>query len=401
MGIKISYGGPCRSVQRKRAAFRQPRAAYYCGRGKPAGPAKKRRDITLKEMFLLDKSVRSRSISPENPTGTPGGGARAVLSGEELKTHPARELGEGWKVRPCITIPAGERAVLADIEGPGVIGHIWCVHTSKLSSRNLILRMCWEGSAVPSVEVPYGDFFFQGWDGYWHVNSAAVAVNAARGYNCFWEMPFRRRARIELENRSQEPVGLFYQIDYRLCELSDSIGYFHAVFRRSNPLDYKTEHTVLENVRGAGKYVGTYLAYGSHSSGWWGEGEIKFFLDGDARYPTICGTGTEDYFLAAYNFENWETHAYENFSSLYSGFHAVGQDGLYKSQARFGMYRLHLPDPVYFARELRVTLQSLGWKSRGRFHPQRDDLATTAFFYLDAPLQAMPPFPVPDETEFF
>ncbi|MDR1094678.1 MAG: DUF2961 domain-containing protein [Clostridiales bacterium] len=352
------------------------------------------RDIS--NLFLLSDS-KTRSISAENSTGEPGMGARAQIPPEAADSHPAHDLGIGWKVKPYLPFPKKSTLALGEINGSGVIRHIWI--TTPLPLRHVVLRIYWDGSKTPSVECPLGDFFFLGWDKYFHINGATVAVNAARAMNCFWSMPFRKNARFTLENLTAEDQYVFYQIDYEMTALPENIGYFHAQFRRSNPLPYKTEHIVLDGVSGKGQFVGTYLAYGSRNNGWWGEGEIKFFMDGDEEFPTICGTGTEDYFLAAYNFENTDTKNYEDFSGLYSGFYRVPTDNLYKQQARFGMYRIHLNDPIFFDKDIRVTLQSLGWKKDGRFNPQRDDLATIAFWYLDKPLEKRCPLPDADGLE--
>ncbi len=354
--------------------------------------------MDMTNLFEL-KDVLSRSICGENPTGEKGAACMADVSEEERETHPARELGRGWKIRPYVHLKRGETVLLADIAGEGEISHIWMVHTGKTSARNLILRFYWDNCEIPSVECPLGDFFFNGWDSYFHVNSAAVCVNPARGYNSFWTMPFRNRARITIENRGTEDQALYYQVDYRLRQLPERIGYFHAYFRRTNPLPYKEDYIILDGIKGKGQYVGTYVAYGANSSGWWGEGEVKFFLDGDGEYPTIASTGTEDYFLGAYNFEDWSTKTYREYTTLYAGFHPLKTDNVYVSQQRFDMYRLHIPDPVYFDRDLKVTMQSIGWRSEGRFHPQRDDIASVAYFYLDHPSESPSVLPERDEAE--
>lgn len=337
-------------------------------------------DLTNLSML---RNIKSRSISPENPTGGAGMGGRAEIPEEEKATHPARELGVGWKVRPYVQLKKGDTICLADIHCSGMIRHIWMVNSS-IKSRDLIIRMYWDDAQHPAVECPVGDFFFNGWDRYNYVNCAAVTVNPAKGFNCFWTMPFRRSARITMENRSQEDMVLYYQIDYQECDIPEDAAYFHVSFNRLNPLPYKQDYPIAD-IRGKGHYVGTFLAYGANNNNWWGEGEVKFFMDGDTEFPTICTTGTEDYFLGAYNFENWDKHEYENYSSLYSGFYKIKSDMLYNCQTRFGMFRVHVQDPVYFENQLRVTVQCIGWRSAGRFHPQQDDLASAAFYYLDDP----------------
>ena len=230
----------------------------------------------------------SRSICPENLTGNPGeGGATPLEMGSAREA--ARDLGTGWKVNPYINIQPGECFTMCDIKGMGKIRHIWCTPTQKW--RNGILRMYWDEQEAPSVEVPIGDFFCNGWQKYAQISSLAVCVNPGTGLNCYWEMPFRTNAKITLENRSEEEMRIYYQIDYTLEEIPEDCVYFHAQFRRVNPLPYKTDYVILDNVKGRGHYVGTYMAWGVNNNGWWGEGEIKFFMDGDTTYPTICGTG--------------------------------------------------------------------------------------------------------------
>lgn len=143
-----------------------------------------------------------------------------------------------------------------------------------------------------------------GWNEYAHLNSLAVCVNPGSAFNCYWPMPFRKRARMTLTNISEEAILVYYQIDYALCAVEEDEAYFHAQFRRVNPLPYKEVYTILDGVKGRGKYVGTYMARSVNNRGWWGEGEIKFYMDGDTEYPTICGTGTEDYFCGSYSSED-------------------------------------------------------------------------------------------------
>lgn len=321
----------------------------------------------------------------------------------------SRDLGQGWKVRPCIQIQPGETATIADITGPGALQHLWM---TAAHPRFSILRIFWDGEKQPSVETPLGDFFCNGWGVYGQLSSLPVCLNPGSGMNCWWEMPFRKHCRITLENIGFKPTTFFYQIDYTLTEVPDDCAYFHAQFRRSNPLPYKEVHTLLDGVRGWGHYVGTYLAWGVHNNGWWGEGEIKFYLDGDAQFPTICGTGTEDYFLGSYNFDPGTAQEctfgstlgaakrYQEFTTPYAGLHVVIRpDGVYQSQQRFGLYRWHIMDPIRFEQNLRVTIQALGWRSGGRYLPLQDDIASTAFWYQTEPHAAFPQFPDRDQLE--
>ena len=349
-------------------------------------------------------SAKTRSISAENPTGEPGKGGMAVLS-----EGAARELGQGWKVRPCIQIPPGETTVLADIAGPGAIQHLWM---TAAHPRFSILRLYWDDETQPSVETPLGDFFCNGWGAYAQLSSLPVCLNPGSGMNCWWEMPFRNRCRITLENVGFKPTTLFYQIDYTLTDVPPDCAYLHAQFRRVNPLPYKQVHTILDGVRGQGHYVGTYLAWGVNNTGWWGEGEIKFYLDADREFPTICGTGTEDYFLGSYNFDpgtsnrctfgdaRGEPCRYQEFTTPHSGLHQVIRpDGVYQSQMRFGLYRWHVMDPIRFAAALRVTIQALGWRSEGRYLPLQDDIASVAYWYQAEPHAPFPALPDRDHLE--
>ena len=201
-----------------------------------------------------------------------------------------------------------------------------------------------------------------------------------------------------MENRGNEPVVCYYQVNYTLTDVPAEAGYFHAQFRRSNPLAYKTVYTLLEGVTGQGHYVGTYLAVGVTNSGWWGEGEIKFFLDGDDEFPTICGTGTEDYFGGAYD---WDVDGqYVTYTTPFLGMHQVLRpDGLYRSQTRFGMYRWHIPDPIRFQNGLRITLQALGWRGDGRYLPLQCDMASVAYWYQTLPTAPFPELPDRDYLE--
>jgi len=346
-------------------------------------------------LSLLSRA-RSRSISPENFNGEKGKGGMAT-EGAAAKWG-ARELGQGWKVSPCISIAAGQTFTLADIEGPGQIQQIWMTPTGNW--RFSILRIYWDGAEHPSVECPVGDFFASGWSKFAPLSSLAVCVNPGSAFNCYWQMPFRKRCRITFENLAGEDMVLFYQINYALQEVPAETAYFHAQFRRVNPLPYKEVYTILDGVEGWGHYVGTYMAWGVNNSGWWGEGEIKFYMDGDGEFPTICGTGTEDYFCGSYNFENQATKQYQEFSTPYAGLHQVLRpDGVYGSQMRFGMYRWHLTDPVRFEKDLRVTIQALGWRKDGRYLPLQDDIASVAYWYQTLPARPFPKLPSRDYLE--
>jgi hypothetical protein len=342
-------------------------------------------------------NAKTYSIGPENLTGEKGKGAMATL-GAGSASDAARDLGQGWKVNPYIVVKPGQTFTLAEISGAGSIQHIWMTPTGDW--RLSILRMYWDDEKDPSVEVPVGDFFAMGWSKYAPITSLAVCVNPGSAFNSYWPMPFRRKAKLTLENLDTKPMVIYYQIDYTATDVPKDAAYFHAEFRRVNPLPYKDVYTILDNVSGKGHYVGTYLAWGVHNSGWWGEGEVKFYIDGDREFPTIAGTGTEDYFNGSYDFENQITKQYEPFTSPYSGLiQAIKPDGLYQSQERFGLYRWHILDPVRFDNNLKVTIQALGWQSGRRYLPLTDDIASVAFWYQTEPHVPLPKLPEKDFLE--
>jgi len=352
-------------------------------------------EMGLSTLPLLS-SAQTRSISPENFTGEKGRGGMAT---EGTGARAARELGQGWKVSPSVRITAGTTFELAAIDGPGAIQHIWMTPTGNW--RFSILRFYWDGESEPSIEVPVGDFFANGWGSFAHVTSHAVCVNPGSGFNCYWSMPFRRSCRITMENIAEQDMILYYQIDYTLTRIPADAGYLHAQFRRSNPLPDRQDYTILEGVRGQGQYVGTYMCWGANSPGWWGEGEIKFFMDGDDEFPTICGTGTEDYFCGSYGFSNPATGDYMVFSTPYAGMpQVIRADAERQTPRRFGLYRWHIMDPIRFARDLRVTIQALGWQSEGRYLPLQDDISSVAFWYQAEPHAPFPALPGRDELAF-
>ena len=342
----------------------------------------------LDKLYMPSKEV-SRSISPENFTGEKGKGGMAT---EGASSDHARELGQTWKVSPRIFIEPGETFVLADIKGSGIIKHIWFAKTGD--TRKQILRIYYEGDTKPAVECPMSDFFCAAKES-WQISSLAICLNSFNAYNSYFEMPFKKACKITVENVDAERRVLYYQIDYVETEVPDDILYFHAQFRRVNPLPYKEDYTIIDNIKARGKYVGTYLFFGTTNNGWWGEGEIKFFMDGDDKFPTICGTGTEDYFCGAWCFRAEEKGEYLDFSSPYSGFHALKNDTTYLSQKRFSMYRWHINDAINFEKDLKVTIQAIGWKSRMRYLPLQPDMSSVAYLYLDK--TSVESVPMPDE----
>ena len=340
-------------------------------------------------------AAKTRSISPENFSGAKGQGGMAT---EGTGAVHAVGLGQGWKISPSIRIHAGETFELANITGSGAVQQIWMTPTGNW--RFCILRIYWDGQERPSVECPVGDFFASGWGQFAPLSSLAVCVNPGSAFNCYWEMPFQKQCRITMTNIGDEAMTLYYQINYTLTDVPNDCAYFHAQFRRTNPLPYQDVYTIADGIQGQGQYVGTYMAWGVNNNGWWGEGEIKFFLDGDDAFPTICGTGTEDYFCGSYNFENKETRQYQDFATPYAGLHQIlHPDGVYQSQQRFGMYRWHIPDPIRFQQDLKVTIQALGWRQDRRYLPLQDDIASVAYWYQTLPTSPFPTLPSRDYLE--
>lgn len=340
-------------------------------------------------------NAKTRSISPENFTGEPGKGGMATPANPNERnvnnaSWAARDYGQGWKVNPYIIINAGETVTLADIEGPGAIQHIWMTPTGNW--RWSIIRIYWDGEQEPSVEVPAGDFFCNGWGSYASVNSLPVCVNPGSAFNCYWQMPFRKHCKITMQNvNDKDGMNLYYQVNYTLTQVPEDMGYFHAQFRRTR-WNESSDFTVVDGVKGKGQFVGVYLAWGVHNVGWWGEGEMKFFIDDDKKFPTVCTTGLEDYFCGSYNFDR--EGKYKEFTTPYSGLcQVIRPDGVYQSQQRFGLYRWHIQDPVRFDKAFKATIQDLGWRHDGRYLKQNSDISATSFWYQTEPHAKFPTFP--------
>jgi hypothetical protein len=354
--------------------------------------------------------AKTRSISPENFTGGKGKGGMADPVADKGKrnvanaAHAARDLGQGWKVNPYIIINPGETITIAEMEGPGAVQHIWMTPTGNWQFS--IMRVYWDDEKEPSIESPVGAFFGMGWNSYAPLNSLAVTVNPGSAFNCYWKMPFRKKCKITMENIDEKAMSLYYQVDYTLTEVGEEEGYLHAQYRRSNP-NVSSVYTILDGIKGKGQYVGVYMGLGAANNGWWGEGEIKFYMDGDSKFPTIIGTGTEDYFCGSYDFDTRKKNAagveevnYTEYSTPYAGLHQVIRgDTHYQVMQRFGMYRWHIQDPIRFDSDLKVTIQDLGWRSGGRYLAQKSDIMSVAFWYQREPHARFPKLPVKDGLE--
>jgi len=357
--------------------------------------------MSLGNLSQLSDAV-TRSITAENVYGEKGRGGMADLTKapqpevKKIGQHwggpnsCARDLGRTWKVRPCITLPTAKTTTLMDIKGPGCIQHIWITIDWK-KCWNLILRFYWDNETKPSAEVPVNYFFCNAFAPAAEILALPINVNPSNGCNSFFPMPFRKHAKITVENRSPEDIGgFFYAINYALTDVGEDEAYFHAQYRRANPLPFKTDYTILDGVRGKGHYVGTYMAWQQNSAGWWGEGEVKMFLDGDKEFPTICGTGTEDYFGGAWGFG-------KNFTAPFLGYPSGSCDG--KPGNRHSLYRFHVMDPVRFATDLKVTMQAIGWHGEGRYLALQDDMSSVAYWYQAEPHSPFPAFPTRDQVE--
>lgn len=329
--------------------------------------------------------ARTRSISAENPTGEKGKGGMAIPHPSEPKpaasARAADDLGQGWKVRPFLRVNAGETTTLMDVDGPGIIQHIWMVEGLK---RAHILRFYWDGEATPSIEVPAPDFFAVGHEKFARVNSQAVVVNPQNAMNCYWPMPFRKHVKITFTNEAAEDLTLLaYQVDYAETKVPATAGYLHAQWRRGNS-SRENPYVILDGVKGKGRYVGTFLAWTQLSKGWFGEGEIKFYMDGDKDFPTLCGTGTEDYFCGSYGFP-------EPYTTAYTGTVLPSKDSEIPSY--WSLYRWHILDPICYEKDLRVTIQALGWGPDGKYMRLSDDIASVAYWYQQEPHAPFPALP--------
>ena len=282
-----------------------------------------------------------------------------------------------------IAIPPGETAVLAEIEGPAAIHHIWVtISAEAFYGRKIVLRMYWDGEDDPSVEAPIGDFFGVGHGLNRNLSSLAIACSSeGRARNCYWYMPFRRSARITATNQGQNTVGAFYYyIDYReLPELEAGVPYFHAQYRQEMPCAPGKNYLILD-AEGRGHYVGCNLSILQRAMGWWGEGDDMIYVDGE-EFPSLHGTGSEDYFSDA-----WGMREDEN---LFYG--CPLQEPDFKTGSKATVYRHHIPDPIPFEKSLRVTIE------HGHANNLSDFYSSVAYWYQSEPHRAFPALPPVEE----
>jgi glycerophosphoryl diester phosphodiesterase len=321
------------------------------------------------EIYRLSPDREPRSISFENPTGEKGRGGMA-----------SSNLGVGRKGAPAKTLDPGETIVLCDIEGSGVIRHLWMTTRNQPENlRSLVLRAFWEGQEHPSIECPLGDFmgFAHGTLG--DYESAVHSVGEMAGMNFWLPMPFAKRARLTLSNERDARTRLYYQVDYTLEALAETedLGRLHVSFRREDPTTLGRDFEILSKRNGNGRFLGCVLGVRVLDSTWWGEGEVKVYLDGDTEYPTLCGTGTEDYVGLSWGMQE-TPYRYHGCNLNREGFVSA--------------YRWHILDPIEWKREIRITIQQLGWAPDG-YVERQDDWSAAAFWYEPVPSAPLPPFP--------
>ncbi len=317
--------------------------------------------------YLLNSPVESRSISYENPTGAPGEGGKA-----------ASKLGVGRKGSPAKHLKPGEVSVLCDIKGPGVIRHIWVTTRGEpVNLRSMVIRARWDDQKHYSIECPLGDFMGIAHGHVRAYQSAVHSVGERAGMNVWLPMPFARRAYITMTNEADKPSVLFYQIDYTINDaLPADVGRLHVLFRRENPTTLKKDFELLPKRTGTGRFIGSIIGIHALSGSWWGEGEIKVYMDGDKEFPTICGTGSEDYVGLSWGIQ--QTPFLYNGCSLNENNYIC-------------MYRWHLPDPIFWKKEARITIQQIGW--RNGLYERQDDWSCATFWYERTPSAPLPPLP--------
>jgi hypothetical protein len=334
----------------------------------PAQHAAAQAPDVIHQPYLLDTGLVSRSISFENPTGAPGEGGKA-----------ASNLGPGRKGAPARQIKPGETVQLCDIQGPGTIRHIWITtRREPVVQRACVIRAWWDGQEHPSIECPIGDLFGFAHGKIMPYASAVHSVGRTGGRNLWLPMPFAKRAKMTFTNEGQKPVPLYYQIDYTLGDKHPGdVGRLHVLFRRENPTTEKKDFELLPLRKQKGRFIGSVIGIRNlHPDQWWGEGEIKVYMDGDKQWPTICGTGSEDYVGLAWGIQQ-TPFPYNGCSLDQKGF--------------VSMYRWHLPDPIAWRKEARITIQQIAYK-RG-LQETSDDWSAATFWYEPVPSAKLPPMP--------
>lgn len=367
------------------------------------------------DLFRMQENVQSRSLNFENHTGTKGNGGK---ENQGAKGHAFERF------RP------GETKVLFDLQGCGIINRIWFTLGKQDPKvlRSLKIEMYWDNAPTPAVQAPFGDFFCDIFGKTSSFENDFFSNPQGRSFNCYVQMPFRKAAKILFTNESTNTFNLYYDIDFILTEPHDaSVMYFHAWWHRTSTTELGKNFVILPPVQGKGRYLGAHIGLMTNpifSNSWWGEGEVKIYLDGDTQYPTIVGTGSEDYPGSGYGLGK--------FNHRFQG--CLVADN---KKGEYGFYRYHIPDPVFFHTNCKVTLQQMGsapvkqvmeLMDKGAplklvsfvpddtsqpfikflempavpdlktlpagwvcFDRSGDDFSAVAFFYLDSPENGLPP----------
>lgn len=338
------------------------------------GLATARGQDLVNQPYSLDNGLVSRSISFENPTGEPGAGGKA-----------ASKLGEGRKGAPSRSIKPGETVELCNIQGPGTVRNIWMTFRGDpVGMRSYVIRAYYDGQEHPSIECPAGDFFGCAHGKVMPYDSAVHSVGQKAGMMFWLPMPFTRSLRMTFTNEGPAATPLFYQINYTLGDRhAADVGKLHVLFRRENPTTVKRDFELLPRRTQKGRFIGSVIGIRNlHPGQWWGEGEIKVYMDGDKEFATIVGTGSEDYVGLSWGIQ--QTPYRYNGCSL-------NQKNGEKGEEYVSMYRWHLPDPVQWKQEARITIQQIAWK--GGLAETSDDWSCATFWYEPTPSAALPPMP--------
>ena len=357
-----------------------------------------------------DPNIQTRWYTPENQSGEKGEAGKSNF---------------GRKGYPFVVVKPGESIIMADIKGNGTIRRIWST-TEPFDDPEVLrgykLEIFWDGADKPAVQVPMGDFYCHTFGKMTKFENIFFACPEARSYNCYIPMPFKKSAKIRLTNESKKIMRIFYEINCTLGENhGDDIMYFHSSWRRENFTKAREDFTILPKISGTGRYLGCNIGMRQNpamKSFWFGEGEVKVFLDGDEKRPTLCGTGTEDFIGTGWG--------QGQFDDLYQGCQYVSEQGDGSFKTFYGFYRFNAPDPIYFHKDIKVTIQALGganakhllqdmkanpkqkYMKAGKgnnFFTQKevedlgdgfvlvereDDYCATAYWYMDCPTNSLP-----------
>ncbi|MEN8137620.1 MAG: glycoside hydrolase family 172 protein [Bacteroidota bacterium] len=353
------------------------------------------------ELYNLNTALQSRSISFENPTGEPGEGGK-----------DASELGVGRKGAPRKLIEPGETVVLCDINQSGTIRHIWMTGEwmdhpwlkekgesgrAKLL-RTTVIRAYWDGQEHPSIEAPIGDFMGIAHAKVTSYQSAVHSVGEKAALNFWLPMPFTSNAKITLTNESEMSFYFYYQIDYTINDQhKDDVGRLHTCFKREITTQ-KNDFELMPKRTGKGRFIGAVVGVRTMYPGWWGEGEVKIYMDGDNENPTICGTGSEDYVGLSYGIQE-ATFLNHGCNLNYMSEKKVNVKDYKSGKIRkfnpeyISMYRWHIPDPVYWKQDCRVAIQQIGCC----YYERSDDWSTATFWYEAVPSEPLPEMPSAEE----